>query len=275
MSRLADLITRNRPDGPVLPDDLERAWVWLEEHGYGAETPDGFDLGISRDEDSLFAFTSRGPLEGWLEPDDPGYDDLLPIAEDDGSGATIALWRDEGDVCVVLLGSGGERGVLAGDVRELLTLLAIGYEEISGFTLGAEPEETVDVSAYRAWIEGTLGVDVPAAWSALSDGPGDAFGEWLAVQRGEGIAEVEAPRPALSPGPQVDGDLALFLGLLGAADDQAASTLVSELLDAPSERPCVPLRERWGLEGSRWTARAPASGCSGSVCGSTPERNGS
>lgn len=233
MSRLADLITQNRPDWPMLPAELERAWVWLEQNGYGSDAPDGFDLGISHDEDSLFSFTSRGSLAGWLEADDSGHTAVLPIAEDEGSGATIALWRHEGEVLAVLLGSGGERGVLAGDVRELLTLLAIGYEEISGFTLGAEPEETVDVSAYRAWIEGTLGVDVPAAWSALSDGPGDAFGEWLAEQRGEGIAEVEAPRPALSPGPQVDGDLAIFLGLLGAADDQAASTLVSELLDAP------------------------------------------
>ena len=136
MSRLAELITAHRSDWPVLPDDLERAWVWLEDHGYAVDAPAGYCLTVSEGDESSIVFIADGTLDGWLEPDEPGHADLLPIADADGSGSIIALWRDGDAVRVVLLGSDGERGILAQDAREFLTLLAIGYVELNGIALG-------------------------------------------------------------------------------------------------------------------------------------------
>jgi hypothetical protein len=229
MSRLAELIRQNRSDWPELPDDLERAWAWLEDHGYATDAPGGYCMTVSGDDDSSILFTADGTLEGWLEPDEPGHADVLPIGEADGSGSIIALWRDGDAERVVLLGSDGERGILAQDAREFLTLLAIGYDELSGFTLGSEPEEPVDTNRFREWLEGTFDVTVPSAWPALSDRPDD-FGSWLAKQLGEEPDEA-VPPPSDSPGARIDGELTRFMALLGEVDDHSAMDAVSSLLD--------------------------------------------
>lgn len=229
MSRLSELIRERRSDWSELPDDLERAWVWLEERGHGVETPGGYYLTILDGEDSEFSFTSSATLEGWLEPSSPGHADLLPIGEADGSGSIIALWRDRSAVRVVLLGSEGERGILAQDGREFLTLLAIGYDEISDLTLGAEPEQPIDIARFRGWIEETFQVAVPNAWPALSTN-NDEFGFWLAEQFGEELSPATPPTSD-SPGAQIEGDLVRFLELLGKDDDRVAAGIVSSMLD--------------------------------------------
>ena len=229
MSRLAELLTQRRADWPVLPDDLERAWAWLEDHGYAVDAPGGYYVTVSGEDDSSILFTADGTLEGWLEPDEPGYADVLPIGEADGSGSIIALWRDGDAVRVVLLGSDGERGILAQDAREFLTLLAIGYVELNGIALGAEPEDPVETSRFREWLEGTFGVTVPSAWPALSDHP-DAFGSWMARQFGEEPDEAVSP-PSDSPGARIDGELTHFMALLGEPDDHSAVDAVASLLD--------------------------------------------
>lgn len=164
-----------------------------------------------------------------MEPDEPGYADLLPIGEADGSGSIIALWRDGNAVRPVLLGSDGERGILANDARELLTLLAIGYVELSGITLGAEPEEPAETDRFRDWLEGTFGITVPSAWPALSNRP-DAFGAWMAQQLGEEPSEETTPQPD-SQEARIEGELTRFIALLGEADDHSAVEAVSSLLD--------------------------------------------
>lgn len=229
MSRLAELITAHRSDWPVLPDDLERAWVWLEDHGYAVDAPAGYCLTVSEGDESSIVFIADGTLDGWLEPDEPGHADLLPIADADGSGSIIALWRDGDAVRVVLLGSDGARGILAQDAQELLTLLAIGYDELSDLTLGAEPEEPVDTGRFRAWLEGTFGVTVPGAWPALSGHPDD-FDSWMAAQLGEEPREATLPPPDYS-GAQIDGELKRFMALLGEPDDHSAAHVVASLLD--------------------------------------------
>lgn len=230
MSKLAELLREHRPDWSVLPEELERAWVWLEEHGHGLETPGGYCVTLDGGEESSMVFTASGTLDGWLDPGESGYDRLLPIGEADGSGSIMALWNDGDAVRVVLLGSDGERGILAQDAREFVTLLAIGYDELSGVALGAEPDPRVDVTRFRAWVEETFEVDVPAAWPSLSSHADDDFGAWLAVQLGE--APVAAtPPPADSPGAQIDGDLVRFLALLGEQDGQDAARAMSSLLD--------------------------------------------
>lgn len=214
----------------ALPDDLERAWVWLEGHGYGIETPGGYYVTVSSGEDSDILFTASTTLEGWLEPGASGHADLLPIGEADGSGSITALWRDGDAVRAVLLGSEGERGILAQDAREFLTLLAIGYDELSGLTLGAEPEQPVDVAQFREWLEETFEVTVPGAWPALSAHADDDFGSWLAAQLGEESGAATPPPPD-SPRAQIEGDLVRLLVLLGEEDDREAAEIVSFILD--------------------------------------------
>ena len=229
MSRLAERIKQNRPDWPVLPDELERAWDWLEAHGFGTETPGGLYVSVTPDDASSIAFTASATLDGWLNPGASGYAELLPVGEADGAGSNIALWRDGDAVRVVLLGSEGERGILAQDAREFLALLAIGYDEISDITLGGLPEEPVDVSLFRAWLEGTFEVTVPGAWPALSRQADDEFSSWLGAQLGEKPAAATPP-PTDSPEVQIEGDVQRFLGLLGRDDDQRAAEIVSRIL---------------------------------------------
>ena len=201
----------------------------MEDHEYAADAPGGYCVTVSGDDDSSIVFTADGTLEGRLEPDESGRAVVLPIGDADGSGSIIALWRDGDAVRVVLLGSDGERGILAQDAREFLTLLAIGYVELNGIALGAEPEDPVETDQFREWVEGTFGVTVPSAWPALSDHP-DAFGSWMARQFGEEPDEAVSP-PSDSPGARIDGELTHFMALLGEPDDHSAVDAVASLLD--------------------------------------------
>lgn len=200
------------------PGSNSRALEW--------NTPGGYYLAMSRSGGAQVAFTSSLTLDGWLQPDMPGHAFLLPIADAAGDGSIAALWRDGDAARVVLLGSDGSMGIIAEEAQEFLALLAIGYDELSDLTLGAEPEDPVDVREFRDWLEGRHGVGVPNAWPALGD---DEFGAWMAAQLGE---EPKAPTviPSDSPEAHIEGEAGTLLELLGTADGPAAVALVTGML---------------------------------------------
>ncbi|QIK72802.1 hypothetical protein G7070_11615 [Propioniciclava coleopterorum] len=194
MSRMASELTRVRPDWPALPDDLERAFAWLEEHGHGRDAPAGFVLSPSPDAAWAPAFVSGLSLEGYFEPGTPGYARLLPIAEAAGDGSQVLLWRDPEDgQRVVVLDSEGSGHLIADDARDLLVLLGVGYDELTEYSLGEPPADPVPeeaLAAYRAWLTEAFGVEVPDEWPAVGD---DAFTAWLDAELGN------APEPAPNP----------------------------------------------------------------------------
>ena len=231
MSQLTDDLRRRRPDWNMIPAELERAWAWLEAQGLGLKTPAGRYLRTSRDENSRVAFASNLSLKGWLAPDSRGYAQLLPVADAAGDGSMIALWHVDGEVRVVFLGSEGDTSIVADDAREFLSLLAIGYDELTSITFGAEPSEPVDVTEYREWLITEFGSDVPTAWPALED---DAFTAWMAAQRGEKRSEIRpviASTPNDNTGTSITGDVMSFLKILGEPDGAEAASLAARLLE--------------------------------------------
>lgn len=220
MSDFAAALAVHRPDWPELPEALERAWQWCEHQGFEIESGDATLLSVTDDDASAVVFDSALSLAGWFEPGAPGYADVLPLVEASGSGTLLALWRDGDHTRVVLLGSDGDRGVLADDPEGLLALLAVGYDEIDGYTLGDEPEEPVDTAAFRDWVQQDLGIVVPGAWPAIED---DAFGAWIDGLRGE-----PASAPHVVPGDSdgatgLAGVVRALVPLLGRPNDAATA----------------------------------------------------
>ena len=133
-------------------------------------------------------FSTRLSIRGWLDPDAPGAERLVPIAETDGAGGLALIWiDDQGEHRFVGLSSDGGGGLrLADTALDFLRLLAIGYEEFNEFAFGEEPyvdpeddEEDDPVAAhaeFRAWVESTFEVDVPPSWDVEQD---EAFDGWL------------------------------------------------------------------------------------------------
>lgn len=226
---MATELARLRPDWPALPDDLERAWTWMEEQGYGRDAPAGYVLAPCADSASP-AFVAGLTLDGYFEPGTPGFARLLPIAKAAGDGSQVLLWRDPADdQRVVVLDSEGSGYLLAEDARDLLVLLGVGYDELTEFSLGEPPEDPVpdaDLAPYRAWLAAELGAKVPAEWPAVGD---DAFTAWLDAELGnapEAAPELPASQTTMP------GDVNELLALLGTPDGADAAARVAALTGA-------------------------------------------
>jgi hypothetical protein len=85
-------------------------------------------------------------------------------------GSLYAFWRqDDGRIPVVHMGSEGQNNfVLAGNMRDFLRLLAVGYGEIGFEDLSAPPDPDGVNAAFRDWVETTLGIRVPAVGSEIT-----------------------------------------------------------------------------------------------------------
>lgn len=228
MSTMSESLTARSPRWRI-PQDLERAWLWMEEQGFGRRTPAGYALTPYAGERQLGpVFLSDLTLDGWLEPGTPGYDRVLPIAEVAGDGSIGALWLDdEGRTRVVVLGALGSY-VVADDARELLVLLAIGYEELLSFMLSGPPEapETADaVAGFRRWVEETFGVEVPQEWRSVGD---DEFSQWLDVELGR-KEPVPIPVGETTHESELTGNVRSLLQVLGERDGPDAAARVGEV----------------------------------------------
>lgn len=215
MSTLSQLLTPTLPPGMSIPEPLERAWSWMEAKGWGFENEHGYFLTPYAGTAELgIVFSPTETLAGWFEPGEDGHDRLFPLGQTDGTGSFASLWRDPSDeVRVVVLGSEGERLLVADDAVDFLRLLAIGYSELNSYSLAEAPIEDDDESVaaladFRAWVEHEFDVSVPAQWSVREPDP---FDTWVGEVKGEereSAAEAPAPEPDATPFvlPSVDVD---------------------------------------------------------------------
>ncbi|GAA1730579.1 hypothetical protein GCM10009710_08970 [Aeromicrobium alkaliterrae] len=156
----------------------------MEDQGWGFETRGTYYLTPFEGRAQLgIVFSPSETLTGWFEPGEPGHDRLFPLGQTDGSGSFAALWLDPTDtVRFVLLGSEGERLLLADDAVDFLRLIAIGYLELADYVLPEAPDEDEDgesvaaLAQFRAWVESELGVDVPEHWTVQEPDP---FSAWV------------------------------------------------------------------------------------------------
>lgn len=188
MSQMSELL--RLPGGIRIPDELEAAWRWMEDRGWGATNEHGYYLTPYAGERQLgIVFDDGQSLEGWFLPPQ-AQARLVPLAEIGGDGSMGALWvSDDGRTRFVGLGSDGDMYVLADDAVDFLRLIAVGYHELSPVSLGLPPDEPEAVSEFRAWVEATYAVEVPAIWPAVVE-EGDEFATWMHAQMD---LSVEAP----------------------------------------------------------------------------------
>lgn len=191
------------PSGITLPGQLGRAWSFMESQGWGGEGaggdpfltpyPGDFQLGP--------VFSAGLSIRGWLDPDAPGAERLIPIAETDGSGGLALLWFDDsGEPRFVALSSEGGEGIrLADDPVDFLKLVAIGYPEFVDHAFGAEPDAFDDENdtdgqeakeahaRFRAWVESEFEVTVPRMWEVHTDREFQAWLQPLVDEHGIGL----------------------------------------------------------------------------------------
>lgn len=130
MSRLTDLLTPRLPEGFTVPEPLDSAWSWMEQQGWVVDGPNGYFVTPYPGPRQLGAvFSAQESLDGWFEPGDPGFDQLVPIAQISGDGGTGAVWIDGDQVRFVALGSDGDAYLLADSPVDFLRLIAVGYHE--------------------------------------------------------------------------------------------------------------------------------------------------
>lgn len=243
-------LTPHLPDGIAVPEELEQAWLWMEQQGWGVETANGYvlapDAGSRQLGVAFRAFDKS--LEPWVFEGVPSGR-IAPFAEIGGDGSVGALWLDDDDqVRFVGLGSEGDAYLLADSAIDLLRLVAIGYSELTTYAVGLPPDDDEAVAAlapFRAWVEQTFDVAVPSEWPGLGD---DEFTDWLAAVNGEPIDHTPDREPDDSPGVgDLAGDVRTLLAVVGTDDGPGALRTVAELfdLDLPQD-----------ATGLRWAAAA-------------------
>ena len=87
-------------------------------------------------------------------------------------GALYCIWKQEdGREPIVHLGSEGDAlMVLAGDMKEFLTLLAIGYGELGFEDLSIPPQDQECIQPkFQSWVEETFQVKIPATGKEMVD----------------------------------------------------------------------------------------------------------
>lgn len=199
-SGLERRFARRLPDGVALPEELRRAWAFMESQGWGGEGADGtpFLTPFATERQLGAVFSADLSIEGWLNPRAPGAERIVPLAETDGSGGMAALWiDDEGAQRYIWLSSeSGEAMRLADSAVDFLRLIAIGYDELTEWGFGAPPDSFADTvehedleeadlesrdpvvahAKFRSWVEAAFGVTVPDLWEAEGD---EAFNAWI------------------------------------------------------------------------------------------------
>lgn len=204
-----------------IPAELDAAWAWMEERGYGGIGADGstyltpypgdFRLGAE--------FTSSASHEG-LVPDDEAHNRrVIPLGKFAGDGSVGMLWQDEdGSVRVAVISTEGEANIIADDALEFLRLLAIGYLELLPPNLDAPPEDQASIDGvadFRHWVSQTYDVTIPDQWYDVDDH--DAFTGWFESAWGHEPEAPPAPPDAALDVPMT-GTIETLVGALGTPD---------------------------------------------------------
>jgi len=233
MSDLEAAILTTRPDWGSLPAELSLAFDWMQQHGRAEKRADLVFATPYAGERQLGAVFQDGlTTEGWLD-DEEAAARLLPIAESDGAGGFIALWRPaDGAPAKAVVINDLDQTLIADSALDLLRLVAIGHDELRTFTISepAPAESAAAHAEFRAWVEETFDVDVPEAWGLPAS---EAFDRWWRVGTGE---EEAAPARSITENPDpeagrttVSGPITVLLGLLGCVDGPEPAAALGEL----------------------------------------------
>jgi hypothetical protein len=153
---MKDDIRRHFPSSISFPEELGLLCDWLEANGYPISGY--FELRAGDGEDFYWWFRSHAA------------DDRLALFGAGPDGSMYCIWKqDDGREPIVHLGSEGDAlKVLAGNMRDFLALLAVGYGEIGHEDVAEPPARAEDINPdFRRWVESTLGIEIPNLGMAI------------------------------------------------------------------------------------------------------------
>lgn len=148
---MKELIRKGFPEGIEFPEELSMLCDW-DSSKEGHVLSGGFEL-REGDADTMFYYFGGRRADTRLAQFGAGPD-----------GSLYCIWKqDDGRQPIVHLGSEGDSlMVLASDMREFISILAIGYDEIGFEDLSAPPEDEDYVNPrFRNWVESTFGIEIP------------------------------------------------------------------------------------------------------------------
>jgi hypothetical protein len=155
---LVAAIKKNFPKGVAVPDELEALCRFAEDH--------------------------NGALSGWFRLKEDGRESALTWFDDDSKaasqfaafarcpdGSLYALWmhagKDASQAPVVLLDSEAQQSkVIAGNCRDFLRLLAMGYNEPGRYPT-LEPDDPHSASDLREWLKAEFNLIPPTTGADL------------------------------------------------------------------------------------------------------------
>ena len=142
----------------TFPVELGMLCDWLEKNGYPISGY--FELRADDGEAIYWWFRSHAA------------DDQLAQFGAGADGSLYCIWKQsDGREPIVHLGSEGDALiVLASNMKEFITLLAIGYGEIGFEDLSVPPQEEEDINPkFQKWVEDTFSVKIPATGGEIVD----------------------------------------------------------------------------------------------------------
>jgi len=147
---MTEAIQKGFPPAIAFPEELVKLCDWNKENGYPISG--GFELRADDGEAIYWWFRSHAA------------DDRLAQFGAGPDGSLYCIWKQEdGRQPVVHMGSeGDELKILAGSMKEFITLLAVGYEELGFDDLENEPDEEDKINLdFQKWVTNTFGVSIP------------------------------------------------------------------------------------------------------------------
>lgn len=211
MVSFADEIAASLPARLTLPGEFRQTLDWMEANGFVHHFRDSakrygslYPASLEGRGTSLVSFQPTNPdhVKHWARSGAADEGRLAPLIRTGGDGSWAALWLDhDGRQRFVHLGSGSGSTmmcVLCDSPVDMLRLMAIGYDELcwpEHFALtpqqalleNPDAEPYVGPSQFRAYVETTFGVTIPATASGIvkqtadMDAPAsdDPFWTWI------------------------------------------------------------------------------------------------
>jgi hypothetical protein len=151
-------IRKGFPPSIRFPEELGLLCDWTEQNGYPISGY--FELRADDGEAIYWWFRSRAAV------------DRLAQFGAGADGSLYCIWKQaDGREPIVHMGSEGDAlMVLAGNMKEFITLLAVGYGEIGFEDLPVPPVSQDDVNlTFQNWVEETFAVTVPPTGRDIVD----------------------------------------------------------------------------------------------------------
>jgi hypothetical protein len=155
---MKDAIQKGFPQSISFPRELGMLCEWTKQNGYPISGY--FELRADDGEAIYWWFRSHAA------------DHRLAQFGAGADGSLYCIWKQEdGREPIVHMGSEGNAlMVLAGSMKEFITLLAVGDGEIGFEDLSAPPENPEDANPnFQKWVNETFGVTIPSTGQEIVD----------------------------------------------------------------------------------------------------------